>query len=204
MSSAPSTPIQTCLDALRAGDPSARAELLRVSRDRLLLMTRKMMNRRRIIRRWAESDDVLQNALLRLHRSLEMVPLDSPLRFLGLAALEIRREIIDLERHYFGPQGVGANHATPDATRPDIALAEAARAPSGDDPAALLAWQEVHEQIAALPDKEREVFDLHWYLGMTQPEVAALLGVSSRTVRRRWQEACVRLGAALRGGGFPA
>src|SRR5689334_1918431 len=71
------TPIQNCLDRLRAGDAAARAELLRVSGERLLLMTRKMLSRYPGVRRWAESDDVLQNVLLRLHSTLEKLPLDS-------------------------------------------------------------------------------------------------------------------------------
>ncbi len=32
------------------------------------------------------------------------------------AALQIRRELIDLWRHHFGPQGVGANHEAPGST----------------------------------------------------------------------------------------
>jgi RNA polymerase sigma-70 factor (ECF subfamily) len=199
MPSGVATPIQTCLVALRAGDPAARGDLLRASRERILLMTRKMMSRSPGIRRWVESDDVLQNALLRLHHTLEKVPVESPRHFLALAAVHVRRELIDLARHYFGPEGVGANHATPDAARPDVVAAEAAPAPSADDPAAQVSWRELHEQVAGLPDEEREAVDLLWYHGMSQHEAAALLEISVRTVRRRWQAARLRLAAALRG-----
>jgi RNA polymerase sigma-70 factor (ECF subfamily) len=191
--------MQTCLDALRAGDPAAKEDLLRVTRERILLMVRRMLHRYPDIRRWEESDDVLQNVLLRLHRTLAKVPLESPRHFLALAAVQVRRELIDLARHYFGPQGVGANHATPDATCPDAALAEAAYAGPADDCGARVSWQELHEQTAALPDEERESVDLLWYHGMSQQEAAALLGVSVRTVRRRWQAARLRLAVALRG-----
>jgi RNA polymerase sigma-70 factor (ECF subfamily) len=193
------TPIQSCLDALRAGDPSARAELLRVSRERLLLMTRKMLSRYPGIRRWEESDDVLQNALFRLHHSLDKVPVESPRNFLALAAVHIRREVIDLCRRYFGPQGMGSHHATPDAARPEVSAAEAAEAPRADDPAAQVSWHELHERVTDLPAEEREAVDLLWYHGMSQREVAALLGVSVRTVRRRWQAARLQLAAALHG-----
>jgi RNA polymerase sigma-70 factor (ECF subfamily) len=198
MPSGAATPIQTCLDALRAGEPSARAELLRVSQERLLVMTRRMMSRYAALRRWEESDDVLQNVLVRLNRTLEKVPLESPRHFLALAAIHVRRELIDLARHYFGPQGVGANHATPDGASP-AALVEAACALRMDNSGQRVAWQELHEQLAALPDEERETVDLLWYHGMTQDEAAGLLGVSVRTVRRRWQAARLRLAAALRG-----
>ena len=40
--------------------------------------------------------------------------------------------------------------------------------------------------VDALPEEEREVVNLIWYEGMSQPEAAEVLGVSSRTVLRRW------------------
>ena len=41
------------------------------------------------------------------------------------------------------------------------------------------------EAIEALPEEERDVFDLVRVQGMTQTEVATLLGVSAKTVQRR-------------------
>ena len=41
------------------------------------------------------------------------------------------------------------------------------------------------------------VVDLHWYHGLRQGEVAALLNVSLDTVKRRWMVAKVRLAARL-------
>ena len=67
----------------------------------------------------------------------------------------------------------------------------------GDDPAVLVEWAELHDHVAQLPDEEREVMDLHWYHDLSQKEVAALLGVSERTVKRRWVAAKARLAARL-------
>ena len=53
------TPIQACLDRLAAGDPAARDELIRVSRDRLVGLTRALLTRFQPLRRWTDSDDVL-------------------------------------------------------------------------------------------------------------------------------------------------
>jgi RNA polymerase sigma factor (sigma-70 family) len=192
------TPIQHCLDRLAAGDPSARGELFRVSRERLLLMTRKMLAGYPGLRRWEESDDVLQNVLVRLDRSLAELSLDSPHDFLNLAAAQIRRELIDLSRHYFGPEGLGANHATPNVAGENPAVL-GALPDSGHDPARLISWAELHERIAGLADEEREMFDLLWYNGLSQNEAAALLGVSVRTVRRRWQAARLSLAGAFDG-----
>jgi RNA polymerase sigma factor (sigma-70 family) len=70
------------------------------------------------------------------------------------------------------------------------------------EPSELAAWSEFHERAGQLPDEEREVFDLLWYQGLMQEEAAQLLGVSERTVKRRWQSARLQLFEAL-GGNLP-
>lgn len=196
MSSGSDTPMQACLDRLRGGDPSAREDLLRVSQERLLRMTRKMLDSFPAVRRWEQSDDVLQKVLLRLNEGLSKLSLDSPRDFLRLAAARIRHVLIDLLRHYYGPEGLGAHHATPGGAGTE----RLGPAPGGtDDPSQLLWWTEFHERAGALPADERETFELLWYHGLTQEEAAALLGVSVRTVRRRWQAARLRLAQAFQG-----
>ena len=50
-------------------------------------------------------------------------------------------------------------------------------------------WEQFHAAVEALPDEQREVFKLVWYLGLEQQAVADTLGISPRTVARRWHEA---------------
>ncbi|MCI0456808.1 MAG: ECF-type sigma factor [Gemmataceae bacterium] len=158
MSSGAVTPTQHCLDQLRAGDPSAREELLRVSRERLLLLIRQMMNRYARLRRWEESDNVLQNVLIRLNRSLAEVSLDSPSDFLRLAAVQIRRELTDLARHYFGPEGLAAHHATPGPISPECSAAGGDAPDLTNDPASLMLGQkaEARECMGQLRGALRE------------------------------------------------
>jgi RNA polymerase sigma-70 factor (ECF subfamily) len=68
-----------------------------------------------------------------------------------------------------------------------------------DDPGRLSAWTEFHRQVEQLPEEEREVFSLIWYQGLTQGEAGELLGVSQKTINRRWMAARVRLGTILAG-----
>src|SRR5438105_2429510 len=115
--SGPSTvKIQGCLQRLQAGDETARPQLLQVAYVRLERLARKMLRDYPRLKRWEDTGDVLQNAALRLHRALNEVKPASVVDFLRLAALNIRRELLDLTKHYFGPEGQGAHHATP---RPD-------------------------------------------------------------------------------------
>lgn len=50
-------------------------------------------------------------------------------------------------------------------------------------------WEAFHAAVEALPEENREVFKLVWYLGTDRETTAKTLGLSVRTVGRRWQEA---------------
>ena len=63
-------------------------------------------------------------------------------------------------------------------------------------------WTRFHENVAALPDEEREVVGLKFYHGWTEKEIAELFQVSDRTIRRWWVSACVRLEKSM-GGQMP-
>ncbi len=104
--------IQLRLDRLRSGDESARDELLNIACERLRRLTRKMLRDYRRVSRWEQTDDVLQNAVLRLCRGLDGVKPATVRSFINLAAVQIRRELIDLARHYNGPEGPGRHHAS--------------------------------------------------------------------------------------------
>jgi RNA polymerase sigma-70 factor (ECF subfamily) len=194
------TQLQQWIERLNAGDPAAREELLRHACDRLRRLTRKMLQDFSRVKHWEETDDVLQNALLRLLRALKAVPVTSAQEFFRLAATQIRRELLDLARRYSGPEGPGARHvADGEGDHPEGTPRPLYEKPSTThDPNRLDTWSEFHAQIEALPDEERAVFDLLWYHGLTRPEAAATLSVSESTVKRRWLAARLRLQEALR------
>jgi RNA polymerase sigma-70 factor (ECF subfamily) len=189
--------MQRCLERMRAGDPAAREELFRITCDRLERLARRMLRQFPQVRRWAETGDVLQNALLRLLRTLENLKPDSTRAFFGLAAQEIRRELIDLARQLYGPEGLGANH---DSNGPhDGAQLPVEPIDTSHDTADLDRWYRFHQAVENLPTEHREVVSLIFYHGWTRAQVADLFQVNERTIRRRWQEALLRLHAALAG-----
>src|SRR5262249_6755003 len=191
--------VQACLDRLRAGDEAARGELLDGVCERLRNLARKMLKAYPNVHRWEQTDDVLQNASLRLLRTLQQLPIETSRDFFRLAALNIRRELLDLAKHHYGAHGQGANHATASPDADTLVPGNEAVADPAENPSRLAAWGEFHEQIAALPEEERETFDLLYYQGLTQAEAAELLGVTERTVKRRWQAARLALYGALQG-----
>lgn len=164
------------LDRWRAGDAHAREELLRAAYPRLEVLARKMLGSFPNVRPVHDTQDVLQNAVLRLVRSLQQLepPPASTRAFFGLAAVEIRRELLDLAR-----------------SRDAAQRAEAGR--PGAEAEELERWTAFHEAVERLPAEEREVVGLVFYHGWTQARVAELFGVSERTVARRWHSACLHL-----------
>lgn len=184
--------LQALLRRMRAGDAAATNELLRHVSERLQRLTRQMLKSHPAVKRWAQTDDVLQGSLVRLLRALQNVQPDSMRAFFALATQQIRWELVDLARHYYGPQGVGANHASHDAN----AAGEQApldHADSAEGPSSLAEWCEFHQKIDELDDDEREVVGLLFYQGLTQAEAAELLQVTVRTVQRRWHAALLKL-----------
>ncbi len=191
------TDLQPLIEAVGRGGPQARDLLLNHASDRLLVLTRRMFRGRPGLQRWEQTDDVFQNAMLRLHRALATTDVRSIRHFLNLATIQIRRELIDLGRKHFGPHGIGRNHHT-DHQPPDQIGGVLHRLES--QPADLAEWAEFHERTQSLPDDEREVFDLLYYEGVSQDEAAEMLGCSARTVRRRWNDAKLRLQGELTDG----
>jgi RNA polymerase sigma-70 factor (ECF subfamily) len=200
-----STQIQGCIDRLRSGDESARDELLAHASERLTRLTRKMLRDFPGVHRWEQTDDVLQNAALRLIRALGEVRPPTAADFFRLAAAQVRRELIDLARRYSGAHGLGANHASVAGRGPSPGAASAAGPDPTDttyDPDRLAVWGDFHRAAEALPDEDREAFDLLFYQGLSQAEAAAVLDISERTIKRRWQSARLRLAQTL-GGRMP-
>lgn len=198
-----STQLQRLLDRYLTDEPGAFDALIDYATLRLRALARKMLARYPHVRRWEETDDVMQAALLRLHRSLSEVRPENKRAFFGLAATQMRRTLIDLARHYYGTFGLGQNHksvAGNDASGQTHALEDAA-ARLRQKPDELNRWTEFHEAIDRLPEEEKEVISLVWYGGLMQKDVAAVLGVSDRTVIRRMNRAKLALSDMV--GGSP-
>ncbi|MFO0927177.1 MAG: sigma-70 family RNA polymerase sigma factor [Gemmataceae bacterium] len=203
MDDATSGVLQRCLDRALAGEAAARDELFRLAGARLERLARVMLRDFPRVRRWEETADVVQNALVRLCRALTDVRPATVRDFYRLAAVQIRRELIDLARHHYGPHGGGAHHHSQGGE------GGAADAPpawdTGDaslDPGRVALWTDFHRQVDLLPDEQREVFDLLFYQGLSQDQAAELIGVSTRTIKTRWREARLRLHDLL-GGALP-
>jgi RNA polymerase sigma-70 factor (ECF subfamily) len=164
----------------QGGDRTALDDLLRRVHDRLRQLARQMLRDFGRVRRWADTDDVLQNALLRLTRALEQWQPASTRDFYQMAATQLRRELLDLARYHARRERAGLRppgDEIPEQAEPDDS--------SGD----LHLWCQFHEEVERLPAEQREVVELRFYHGWSVAEVAEFLEISERTVIRRWQAA---------------
>lgn len=189
------TDLQNELRRLSQGDLDSRRTILEKSCERLRLMASRMLRRFPGVGRWSETDDILQNALLRLHRSLHVVRPESARKYYGFAAVQIRRTLIDVARKYSGPTSLQTKHDS------DGGQATEQHPDDRDEPSSLAAWSAFHEAVEHLPEAEQEVFGLLFYDGLKQSDAAQVLGISLATLKRRWQSARLML-QELHGGEF--
>ena len=189
------TQLQNLIERARNGDSSAHEALLNHACDRLLRLTRKMFRSYPKLRRWEQTDDVFQNAMVRLHRALAKVEVESVRHFFNLAALQVRRELADLADHHLRS---GAKHHTDGQPADEEGGILHSHPDNSDEPDDLLGWSQFHAQISKLPPDELEVFDLVYYDGLTQEEAAEVLEISLRTLKRRWQSAKLTLHEELK------
>lgn len=185
------------VERIRAGDLSAREELLRATYARLERLARKMLRGYPAVGRWEETGDLLHNSVLRLLRALREVDPTSVRDFFGLAAEQMRRELLDLARHYRARRMQKPRCAAAlDASDSGAAMPEPIDA--AESPDELEKWCAFHEAAERLPIEEREVVDLIYYHGWTQAEAAEQLHVSKRSVQRHWSAAMLKLHELLK------
>ncbi len=77
-----SSTLQEFIARLSQGDDAAFAALIRHNTHRLESLARHMLRGFPALRRWVETDDVLQNSIMRLMRALEKVKIESPRHFM--------------------------------------------------------------------------------------------------------------------------
>ena len=193
--------LEACLAKANAGDDTARQQLLAIADERLLTLSRKLKRGFPRVGRWEQTEDVCQQASLKLYDALRTTNVADSRHFFRLAAKKIRETLIDLARHYQGALGVGSNHAT----QMNVGSGESPVSPleyAGEmtqNPQHLAEWQELHKQIESLPESLREMFDLLWYNELSQDQAAEIVGVSTRQVKRRWRDAKLALSEKLGG-----
>ena len=105
--------------------------------------------------------------------------------FLSVAALAMRHILVDAaRRHTAKKRGGEAVRITFDETAPDLAPRSAeVRAVE------IRALDLALTSLAGLDERLSKLVELRFFGGLTEDEVADLMGISERTVRRDWRKA---------------
>ena len=110
-------------------------------------------------------------------------------RFMAYAARTMRGLIIDHVRRRYAHKRGGLYELTP------LDTTIAARLAGADD---LQQISDVLDELAAVEPALAEVVDLKFFCGFSFAEIAAMYGVSERTVQRLWEKARLYLYRSLR------
>ena len=137
---------------------------------------------------------LLHEAYLALNRAQASFP--DRARFMGYVARAMRGLIIDYARRSRAKKRGGGAF--------EITLApDAAPAAASVDALELESLGDALDELAAFQPALAELVDLHFFGGLQFVEIAALRGVSERTVQRDWRKARLFLHQALADGAGP-
>ena len=100
--------------------------------------------------------------------------------FFRVAARAIRQVLVDAARARKADKRGGG---TPDVPLDAVALASPVRADEA------LALDEALDRLAALDDRQAQIVELRYFVGLTVPETAEVLDLSPATVKRDWAAA---------------
>ena len=113
---------------------------------------------------------------------------ESRAHFFAVAARAMRHVLVDYSRRKRAARRGGALQRVPMRETADVMLG---------DPEEVLAIDEVLTQLEKKDPRQSRVVELRYFGGHTEEEIAELLGVSVRTVKREWNVARAWLYDAL-------
>jgi len=114
------------------------------------------------------------------------------LRFLAYASRAMRGLIIDYARRRRARRRGSGFEVTLDGTEVPAGM-------GGIDGAELAQLGDALEELASIEPRLSELVDLHFFCGFSFTEIAALRGVSDRTIQREWRKARVLLHRSILG-----
>lgn len=132
---------------------------------------------------------LVHESFLRLSQR-EGVAFPDRLRFLSYASKVMRSVIVDLVRQR-GHERHGGDLARVTLTTGLLNLAVA-----GEEQ--ILRVHEALEDLQSVDPRMAQVVEMRFFAGLNDLEIAAVLGVTDRTVRRDWQQAQLFLAEALK------
>jgi len=177
------------LDRVQQGDPKAAEELLPLVYDELRkLAAHKMASE--APGQTLQPTALVHEVWLRLSQQSD-VRWQNREHFYAVAAEVMRRILVDRARRRQSRKHGGQ------LERVDL---DAVELPGPGDDAVVLQVHDAVERLAVEDPQKAEVVKLRFFVGLENAEIAAILGVSEKTVQRHWSFAKAWLYRAMQGG----
>jgi RNA polymerase sigma factor (TIGR02999 family) len=179
--------LTTLLRKAQAGDSQAREAAFKLLYDDLYKLARSRLShsgRNTLL----DTGALVSEAYLRLSKAGGLVPNDRH-HYLAYASRAMRSVIVDFVRARSAERRGGNEERITLTTEVSEGLS------SGEEQ--ILRVHEALEELAAVDERLVSVVEMRYFAGLTEQEVAAVLGVTERTVRRDWAKARLMLAAAL-------
>jgi RNA polymerase sigma-70 factor, ECF subfamily len=187
MATAPSPgEITRLLGALRQGDTAAESQLIQLVYGDMHARARQYMRRER-------ADHTLQptalvnEAYMRLMQD-QVADFQSRAHFFATASIVMRRVLVDHAR------ARGAGRRPDGKQKVELNDFMASASPRMDE---MLMLDEALTRLSQMDARQGRLVEMMYFGGLTEEEAAAVLGVSTRTVKRDWRSARAWLQAEL-------
>jgi RNA polymerase sigma factor (sigma-70 family) len=186
--------LQTLLDRLRRGDKEARRKFLEQACGRLRRLAAKILfGSFPKLQGRHDVDSVVHETWLRLMQAVDQADPPTVADFFRLAAHKIRQVLLDMADR----QRRIDQRETLLSRRDSQFSASGGPGDQTYDGARLAQWTEFHNKVGRLDDLERAVFEMHYYLGLPQAEIARVLDLHPRKVSYLWIAATEKLADEL-------
>jgi RNA polymerase sigma-70 factor (ECF subfamily) len=184
----PTAEVTVLLAAFRRGEPEAAERLIPLVYDELHRLAVRYMRHERL-GNTLQPTALVNEAYLRLVAQSE-VTWQGRAHFIGFAAQVMRHFLIDQARRRRAAKHGGLNQKV------DI---EKAIVVSKEQSAELLCIHGALERLEKLDARQARVVELRYFGGLSVEEIAGLLSVSTKTVKRDWASARVWLHREISG-----
>jgi len=181
--------VTSLLAAIGQGKPDALGELYTLLYPELRRLAHSRVRRSGEMT-LLETTSLVHESYLRFEKS-GAVAIGERAQFMAYAARVMRSVVVDMIRARRSERRGG------DAVHVELEEADV-DAPPGPHEDEVLRVHESLEELAAIDPRLVAVVEMRYFAGMTEPEVARVLGVGVRTVARDWEKARLFLHAALR------
>jgi RNA polymerase sigma-70 factor, ECF subfamily len=167
------TDITALLRRLSTGDAAAESEVVEALYHQLRQLARAALARERA-QHTLQPTVLVHEAFLRLHGG--SIDFRDRQHFLALSARAMRRVLVDHARARLAKKRPAPGDRVEFDEPPQV----------GADPVSVIAIDEALDRLRRLNPRQASIVEMRFFGGLTEEEIAQVLRISSKTVKREW------------------